>query len=482
MAVLTVLQNGKELKAPFEGAPLVCEVLEGAGIFAPHPCGKKGICKKCNAFFINSDGTFEGLTCNTVITNDTTVILKDNKPIQQIAKGNKQFFTPIAPYCEGYGAAIDIGTTTVVLNLCDIENGKVIYTCAKLNSQSAVASDVMGRIDAALTGKAHILKEQVISDINELLENACNKCNISICDVKGLVITGNTTMMYLLTEKNPKSIATAPFDADELFGYETTVLGKKAYIPPCMNAFVGADVTCAVLSSGMCNENINLLCDLGTNGEVALWKNKKLYVTSTAAGPAFEGVGISCGCQSIEGAIDKVAINNGKVEIHTINDCTPVGICGSGLIDAVSTYLDFEIIDETGAVDNDISLCKNVTVTGRDIRQFQLAKAAICAGILTVISKSNIKPEDIKNLYIAGGFGAHININSAINTGLIPKEFKNKELILGNASLAGATELIFNRNLISELEVLASNSEHINIGGDELFNNNYIEQMMFERQ
>ncbi len=480
MAILTVIQNGKSTEISFEGTPLVSELLEQAGIFAPHPCGKKGTCKKCKAQMTGNISNNENLTCQTRLLGDAEVILRQSDSIEQIQQGTKNQFEVIAPLSSNYGAAIDIGTTTVVLNLCDLSTGAVLTNCAKLNSQTAIAADVMGRIDAALKGKLKILQQQILSDISELLSTACRKADIECSAVESMVITGNTTMLYLLTGKNPQSLATAPFEADELFGCETEILGIKTYLPPCMNAFVGADITCAVLTSGMTEDSsTSLLCDLGTNGELALWKGGKLSVTSTAAGPAFEGVGISCGCQSISGAIDKVCLNGDSVQVHTINDIPAKGICGSGLIDAVAVFLETEEIDETGAIDDDLILSENVILTDRDIRVFQLAKAAVAAGMQTLIEKSGLSPDEITKLYIAGGFGAHLNIESAIKTGLILSEFKSKEIVLGNASLTGATELIFDVNKISLLQKLADNSQHISIGGDPLFNENYIEQMMF---
>ena len=479
MAILTVIQNGKTTEIPFEGTPLVSELLEKAGIYAPHPCGKKGTCKKCKAQMSGSVSNNDNLTCQTRLLGDAEVILLSSDAIEQIQQGNKNSFEVISPLSAKYGAAIDIGTTTVVLNLCDLKTGAVLTNCAKLNSQTAIAADVMGRIDAALKGKLGILQNQILADIDELIKSACKKAKIAYGDIDSMVITGNTTMLYLLTGKSPESLATAPFEADELFGFETEILGKKTYLPPCMNAFVGADITCAVLSSNMTkSDNTSLLCDLGTNGELALWKDRKLFVTSTAAGPAFEGVGISCGCQSIEGAIDKVELIDSEIKVHTINNAPAKGICGSGLIDAVAVFLQTEAIDETGAAD-DLILCDNLELTDKDIRVFQLAKAAVAAGMQTLIQKSGITPGDIGSIYIAGGFGAHLNMESAIKTGLILSELKNKEAVLGNASLTGATELIFDTYKISKLKILADNSQHINIGGDPLFNENYIEQMMF---
>jgi uncharacterized 2Fe-2S/4Fe-4S cluster protein (DUF4445 family) len=246
-----------------------------------------------------------------------------------------------------------------------------------------------------------------------------------------------------------------------------------------MNAFVGADISCAVLASGMCKEKTALLCDIGTNGEIALWKEGQLYVTSTAAGPTFEGALISCGCSSIPGAIDRVWAEDGNIQIHTIGDQPAVGICGSGLIDAVAVLLREEIMDETGALDEDITFAPGVTLLQKDIRALQLAKAAIAAGIQTLLDGSGTTCEEIESFYLAGGFGSHLNLQSAAAIGLIPGELVEKAKVIGNAALAGASQLLLDQTALPVLREIAKNSRHYNLGGNPTFNTNYMEQMLF---
>jgi uncharacterized 2Fe-2S/4Fe-4S cluster protein (DUF4445 family) len=247
-----------------------------------------------------------------------------------------------------------------------------------------------------------------------------------------------------------------------------------------MNAFVGADITCAVLASKMCGKETALLCDVGTNGEIALWKGGVLYVTSTAAGPAFEGAGISCGCSSIPGAIDRVWLENGELQIHTIGDAPAVGVCGSGLIDAVAQLLEAEWMDETGALDDDeVALAPGVVLLQKDIRAMQLAKAAIAAGIQTLLEVSDTTCDQIETLYIAGGFGSHLSIESAVKIGLIPVELENKVQVIGNAALAGAAQLLLDSRKLEELRTIAARSKHWNLGGNPKFNENYMNAMLF---
>lgn len=381
----------------------------------------------------------------------------------------------------GFGCAIDIGTTTLALKLFDLQTGTLLSTQTALNPQGAIAADIMGRIGAAIEGHGELLRKMLCTKLDQLLQDACNTANLQKWRVRYAVVTGNTTMLYLLTGRNPEGLAHAPFHADTLFGTSDTLLNMEVYYPDCMNAFVGADITCAVLASGMhLQEKTALLCDIGTNGELALWKEGKLFVTSTAAGPAFEGAGISYGCGSVLGAIDRVVIQNGKTHCHTIGDVPAVGICGSGLIDAIAYLLEIQQIDETGASKSEmLPLRDDVALLPKDVRAVQLAKAAIAAGIQTLLEIAQVDVSQIQTLYIAGGFGSHLNVESAVAIGLIPKVLKDRVQVLGNAALTGAAQLLLDRTQIPVCRKLVANATHLNLGGNPAFNQNYIEQMFF---
>ena len=352
------------------------------------------------------------------------------------------------------------------------------------NPQASVAADVMGRIQHALEGGLARLQSQVLTAIRSLLSAACRDAQLDESLVDVLVLTGNTTMLYLLTGRSPESLAHAPFRADTLFGVETTLLGRRAYLPHCMNAFVGADITCAVLSSGMCEQSdVALLCDVGTNGEIALWKDGVLYVTSTAAGPAFEGAGISCGCGSVRGAVDKAWIERGAVRVHTIGDAPAVGVCGSGLIDLIAAFLQTGDIDETGAIEEDaLSVDGGVALSAKDVRCVQLAKAAIAAGIETLLETAGVDVQDVRRFYIAGGFGSHLNIASAVRIGLIPQTLASRVQVIGNAALSGALQMLLNRQSLSRAQAIAQSASHLNLGGNPSFNEHYIDQMFFPEE
>ena len=490
MAALTIIKNGFRQTHTVSTPLLLSDALNQLGYTAPHPCGGRGVCFKCRvqvfgaAQSASSHKLPDGfcLSCQTTLLGDAEVRLPDQRDMAQIAFSGDTPVDKLNPMHGRYGAAIDIGTTTLALKLYDLASGRCIGQAGKENPQRAVAADVMGRIQASLDGKGSLLKEQVVSALTAMLEEACQHSHISADAVDAMVIVGNTTMLYLLEGKDPKSLAFAPFEADDLFGRTDSCLARQAYLPPCMNAFVGADTTAAVLASGMYDKNeVSLLCDIGTNGELALFKDGTLYVTSTAAGPAFEGAGISCGCASIPGAIDKVFVKDNTIHVHTIGDQEPVGVCGSGLLDAIAAYLELNEIDETGAMEqNALYLGDHVRLLPQDIRAVQLAKAAIAAGIETLLTEAGIAASEVNTLYIAGGFGSHLNIDSAVKIGLIPESLKDKVVVLGNAALWGAASMLLDVTQQEKASAIARASRHMNLGGNSVFGDLFIENMMFE--
>ena len=478
MSRLIVWRDGARAVLPFEGTPLLCDVLAAGGFDVQRPCGGRGRCGKCAVEVMgqisppNEEDRRLGirLACQAVLLGDAEAVLPDSRAMEQIETGVDELRAAM-PMDGRIGAAVDIGTTTLAVRRYDLATGECVDSEGMRNPQTAVAADVMGRIGAAMDGRLPQLRNQVCGAIRSLAGSA---------DV--MVVTGNTTMLYLLTGRDPKSLSCAPFEADCLFD-ETIVLDSaQAWLPPCMNAFVGADITCAVLASGMCDRNETaLLCDVGTNGEIALWKDGALFVSSTAAGPAFEGAGISCGVSSVRGAIDRVWTEHDRVCVHTIGDAPAVGVCGSGLIDAVAAFLDTEQIDETGAMEADaLPLAEGIMLTRADVRAVQLAKAAIAAGILTLMETAGVSPDEVSAVYIAGGFGSHLNVDSAARIGLIPPALAKRVKVLGNAALTGAARLLLDRREHDRAREIARRARHVALGGNPRFNERYMDQMFFE--
>lgn len=483
---LSVIRDQAVTRIPFEGEQSLDAVLIAAGLSVPHPCGGIGICGKCAVEItgaVSPPNEIEKragtrLSCQVTLLGDATVTLRNADAPMQIETEARVTAAVRHPMAGRYGAAVDIGTTTVALRVYDLADGSLVGQAAAINPQRSVAADVMGRIDASLHGKRALLQTAITDCIEALLSEATKASGIS---PDALILTGNTTMLYLLTGRDPSSLATAPFAADILFDIEAEIAGIPAYLPPCISAFVGADITAALLASGICEkQGTHLLCDIGTNGEIALVRDGALLVTSTAAGPAFEGVGISSGCMGVTGAIDRVWAENGFLRFSTIGGMPPIGLCGSGLIDAVAAALSLGLVDETGAMEDDEIDLGGVTLLPEDVRALQLAKAAIAAGIATLLDEAGVSVNEIDECVIAGGFGSHLDPKSAAAIGLLPEELVPLIRTIGNGSLDGATQVLLDTDKKIALRRIASSARHVSLGGNPKFNAYYIDKMMFE--
>ncbi len=490
MAKLIIHQGLQAHTLEFTPPQPLSALLNQADAALAQPCGGRGVCGKCA---VTLSGCVSGpnpaeercgsrLACQAVVLGDAEATLPAVLPIGQIEGGQAANLIPAAPMTGKYGAAVDIGTTTIALQLYHLETGQCLSAASMLNPQTKAAADVIGRIDASLKGAAADLQNQAEMALRTLLATACAQANVLPADVTSMTVTGNTTMLYLLTGRNPYPLSRAPFLADHLFDEESPILGRRAYLPPCLHAFVGADTACALLASGLLERSDTaLLCDVGTNGELALWHQGELYIASTAAGPAFEGAGISCGCASVVGAIDKVNLVSGRLHCSTIGEDRAVGICGSGLLDAIAALLDLELLDETGYLEDDpCPLRDGITLVQSDIRSVQLAKAATHAGIMSLLSAAGCKPDDVSALYLAGGFGSHLNIRNAVRIGLIPESLADKVRVIGNAALDGAAMLLMDTAARDRLRSLHRIVQHVRLDGNPEFAELYIDSMMFE--
>lgn len=492
MSILTIHQGPQVKHVVFDRPTLLSALLQQADLSLAQPCGGRGACGKCAVLLTGDVSAPNGaeqrcgvrLSCQAIIQGDAEMTLPTPLSMTQIAGGSRRSLLPLHPMKGSIGAAVDIGTTTLALLLYDLCTGHCIGAASMLNPQTSVAADVIGRIDAAMKDQSDHLRQQIENAISTLLTSACAEAECSANDVHSMVVTGNTTMLYLLTGRNPASLSRAPFLADHLFGADTSLLNRRIYLPDCMHAFVGADTTCALLASKMMErEATALLCDVGTNGELALWHHGKLYISSTAAGPAFEGAGISCGCGSIPGAIDRVEVLNGGIKCHTIDDQSAIGLCGSGLVDAIAAMLDTEVLDETGLLEDDVfPLAGSVTLTQADIRSVQLAKAATNAGVMSLLAAAHCPVEAVETVYLAGGFGSHLNLRSAARIGLIPADLADRVHVLGNAALDGAAMLLMDTSKRANVSAMRDMAQHIRLDGNPDFANRYVEAMLFPEE
>jgi len=468
------------------------------------PCGGHGKCGKCKVVargniskpsdteqgLLSADELACGirLACLTTALGDCEIgTIFSNRQSQIITDSVLPEFE-CKPIFSNYGVAIDIGTTTLAARLYN-PSGELLSEVSRLNPQSSWGSDVISRIEAALNGKGTQLSKAIRNAVDDIIAELALIADINKKTIDGICITGNTVMLSLLAEESVEPFSHAPFDAKRLFG-ETLTAEKLSlsslcphipvYLPPCISAFIGADITCAILATELCNKATAMLADIGTNGEMAIWHDDKLTVCSTAAGPAFEGVGISMGMQGIVGAIDKVGISNGKITTHIIGNTEPVGICGSGLVDAVACMLDNEIIDESGYLEDKSFMIKEpVTITAKDIRMLQLAKSAICAGLLTLIDTKNLNAADIPSIYIAGGFGNLLNKDSAVKIGLLPRKLVQSSITVGNAALGGAAMLLLNSDMKTTAENISQNADVLDLSTNKTFSEHYINGMLF---
>ncbi len=418
-----------------------------------------------------------------------------------------------------YGAAFDIGTTTVASYLYDMKNGALKAVGSMLNPQRKYGADIISRINHTKQSEKNLIemRELITGCINELLRKLAGDAGISCEEIYQAVFSGNTTMLHFLNGFDASALAVSPFIPVTCRSLQLSAAQSGIAINsngivtdiPCVSAYIGADTVAAVLSSGMYEQDgVSLLVDIGTNGEIVLGGSEWLMACSTAAGPAFEGAGIRCGMGGVTGAIDSFA-SGPDYKYTVIGNSAPRGICGSGIIDAVAVLLDEEIIDETGrlagdngdslpaevrkrlvdidtmkafmiAAENDGTPGEPIVVTQKDIREIQNAKAAIAAGIDTLLHSAGVGYDRIKKVYLAGGFGSSIHISSAARIGLLPGSLEDRVVAIGNASGSGAAECLLSRSMLKASEAIAKKIRYIELSASAYFTEKYVENMLFE--
>lgn len=504
MPQLIIRQNGTEASVLCKEGSTLAQALEGAHREIEQPCAGRGRCGKCRVIaggsltaptreelrFLSPEEVSKGvrLACLTRVTGDAWVELGAQKKMNAIAVEGAMADFRREPLPGEWGVAVDIGTTTVAAFLYRLADGTRAAHAAAKNPQAAWGADVISRIEQAMAGNGPALQQSIVNCLDGLTRELTQKAGVDAGEIASVVITGNTTMLYLLTGRDPSCLSHAPFEADDRFGSFRSAgcLGFTAaphaqiYLPRCMSAFVGADITTAVLASGMVKRDTPcLLVDIGTNGELALWTGDKLYCCSTAAGPALEGVNISCGMAALPGAIDTVTVRDNAAVCTVIGGGAAQGVCGSGIIDAAAALLKLELLEDTGYLEEDVPLAPGVLLTQQDIRSIQLAKGAICAGILTLLQTAGVSEAEVASLYLAGGFGSYINLKSAAAIGLIPDSLADKTVVLGNAAGAGAAMLLQSRPLLEETHAMAENAVTVELSSNPVFNGYYMDCMLF---
>ncbi|MDR1711477.1 MAG: ASKHA domain-containing protein [Propionibacteriaceae bacterium] len=385
------------------------------------------------------------------------------------------------------GCAVDVGTTTVTLLLFRLGDRERVADVSELNQQVVHGADVLSRIDAAAQVGVAALQSLILAQLRRMLSRALDSAGACAADVSRVVITGNTTMLHLLTGRPVASLGVFPFTPDTRFGHAMPAcavfpqLSAELYLPPAISAYVGPDIVCGILATGLgTHGRPEVLIDVGTNGEMVLVAHGRTLCCSTAAGPAFEGAEISAGMPALPGAIDGVWVDNGQVAYSTIGKRRARGICGTGLIGAVDTCLALGVLDETGALDADFRVGDSgISITQADIRKLQLAKAAIAAGVDTLLSEAGLAPSAVAKLELAGGFGSYLQAEPAAAIGLFPRVLASAVDPAGNTALAGAVLLTLSRRARDAAARIAAEAEEIPLAANAVFLDRYVENMAF---
>jgi uncharacterized 2Fe-2S/4Fe-4S cluster protein (DUF4445 family) len=396
---------------------------------------------------------------------------------------------PLLDFGEGYGIALDIGTTTLAFELFDLSNGKRLADFSMANRQRIFGADVITRINRAAHGAQAELHSYIIKDIAQGAAHILSYAGIAANAVRKMTVAGNTTMLHLLHNLPCHTLGVYPFTPVTLAGQIT----RFACLPDCevltlpgISTFVGADITAGIIClGGTDGEETRLLIDLGTNGETALISKGKIWVTSTAAGPAFEAGNISQGAASVAGAITAVRFDKKlkKFEYETINHALPVGICGTGVVDITAELVRHKMVDETGRLDahygSGVEIAPGTIFTKNDVREVQLAKSAVRAGIEILLESAGCTALGVDRVYLAGGFGFRLRPESAVLLGLFPEGFSGKIQAVGNSSLGGAALSLFSKEAARKMEEIVAQAVEVNLAAHPKFNELFMEYMLF---
>jgi uncharacterized 2Fe-2S/4Fe-4S cluster protein (DUF4445 family) len=398
-----------------------------------------------------------------------------------------------------YAVAVDIGTTTLAMVLMDLRTNKIAGRFSAVNRQREFGGDVISRIQRANDGGLPLLSRSVREQITEGIDALCREASAAVQGIRKIVLAGNTTMLHLLLQLSCRTLGQTPFTpvtldmvslmSREIFDGD---LSCETVILPGISTYVGADITAGLLFAGVYTDTDPVVfVDIGTNGEMALAYKGRILCTATAAGPAFEGGNIRWGTGSVPGAISRVHFQDGKFECGTIGSRPPVGICGSAVIDIVYQGLKNDFIQPSGRFntkllpDNEIFLTRtgdgrDIVFCQKDVRELQLGKSAIRSGLDALLNHAGLGYGNIKTLYLAGGFGFNLNLESSAGIGLIPEALRPKVSLIGNSALGGAVKFLLNPEHEKTLYQLIQQSEEFRLPEDNYFNEHFIDNMTFD--
>ena len=532
-ALLTVIRNGEETSKKFPVGSNLLNCLYKMGFYeVANTCGGRGTCRRC---IVKTENFGDVISCQTRIDENITVHLAEkvvSLERDDTLKIQSDFLHNVAEVEQNLaritsstnlGIAIDIGTTTIVMALVNADTGDWLGEEKARNKQNGYGADVISRIDFSNKNGVEVLSEVMQSQLNSMIDNSLGDLKLEKQQISVCSIAGNTVMEHFLTSLSPKTIGVAPFNPLSHFGKIVSPQDiqlnldpeTKIYIFPAIAGYVGGDITAGIISSGMYkSDKLNCLLDIGTNGEMVLGSSSNMVSCATAAGPAFEGAEIEQGMLGIPGAVDMVSYHpkssDRPIRFTTIEDKTPQGFCGSGLLDMLAVGVRSGLIQDSGLISDRDEVAENlkqylaevneqkvilidkenqIYLTQKDIRKLQTAKGAIAAGLKTLLESENINNREIDTFYLAGGFGSAINVKSLADIGMIPEIFVNKTKVLGNASLTGATMVLTSmtqkapnqdsKQQLNYLENIRDICKYIELSTDENFTDNYIDSMFF---
>jgi uncharacterized 2Fe-2S/4Fe-4S cluster protein (DUF4445 family) len=412
--------------------------------------------------------------------------------IQVDAYGGRQIEDPLTRPGR-YGVAIDIGTTTVVVALVDLGTLDVVTTVSQLNPQARYGADVLSRITNATREGVTRLQSLVVDAVRDGLRQASRQAGVAPGVIDRITVCGNTTMMYLFRGLDPTKLAVYPFTAEHI----QAVTADGAYLLgmpelgqctvemiPGISAYVGADIVSGLyfLGADELADPPKMLVDIGTNGEIALVLDGKIVCTATAAGPAFEGASISCGVGSVEGAVNQIWADSDGVHYTTIGDKPAIGLCGSAIVDMLVYGLGSGRIQASGRMPDPLELPGTPTpiaFTQNDVRSLQLAKAAIRSGMQMMLRRAAVAPADIRELWIAGGFGRYLDKENAARIGLLPQTALDRIETLGNSALGGAILGLYDPAFRQRCAWIVERSTAVDLSSQADFNKLFISNIAF---
>jgi len=411
-----------------------------------------------------------------------------------------------------FGAAFDIGTTTVVVTLLDLEAGQPVAVRSMLNKQQPFGGDVISRISATMLDPAALgeLRSRVHATLAEIAAEACEEAGVAPEEVYEISVCGNVTMTQLALGIDPEPLSMAPFvvAAHELPPVRASEFGPRvherapAFVFPSVGAYVGGDIVAGLLATGLTRDRrLRLFIDVGTNSEIALGSNERVVCTAAPAGPAFEAAQIRCGMRAAEGAIEGVTIDDGSVALQVIGDVEPAGICGSGLVDCVAELVRAGALDHSGRFVPEESvgelpgelgerltkigeervfmLAGDVYLSQRDVRELQFAKASIATGWNILLGELGIDPGDIQQVLLGGSFGAYLSPASAVRIGLVPPLALPRIVSAGNVAGEGAKMAALSHRERAEARSIVREIEYVELSGRADFNDMFVDQLAF---